>query len=141
MFSEQPESTARRALVLTVDDDSDTRRLVHGTLTGSGFSVLACASGAEGITMAQGQTPDLILLDVDMPGMDGFETCRRLQADPATRNIPVIFLTAAGRSDKRLARGFGVGARDYIVKPFSRVDLSLRVMAAIQATLPAEREN
>lgn len=112
--------------VIIVDDDRDTRELLQFTLEGQGYEVKLAANGLRLISTLHVDKPDLILLDVMMPGMDGYEVCRRLKADLRTREIPVIFLTA--RSDVEDERhGLELGAVDYITKPFSPVIVLARV--------------
>ena len=120
------------ACILIVDDDPTNVLLLTKILTKSGYRVEKAASGMECLEFVRKQLPDLVLLDVRMPGMDGFEVCRRLKSDERTADIPVIFLTAEGRSDENIAAGFGAGASDYITKPFSRVDVLARVQVPLQ---------
>ena len=116
---------ARRILV--IDDENDIREIAQLSLEMmGGWTVLTARSGQEGIDKAIAAQPEAILLDVMMPVLDGYETCRRLKRDPETKNIPVVLLTAKGRDlDKRL--GYEVGAVDYIVKPFSPSRLIERI--------------
>jgi DNA-binding response OmpR family regulator len=108
--------------VLVIDDEQAIRAVCNVNLRASGIDVLEAADGEHGLDIARREQPDLILLDVMMPGVDGWDVARRLAADPATRETPVIFVTArAEASDKRLAQHLGgVG---YIVKPFDPVEL------------------
>ncbi|MCU0609696.1 MAG: response regulator [Chitinispirillaceae bacterium] len=102
--------------ILLIDDDLKTLTLLSESLAEFGFDVLTASSGEQGIAIAGESTPDLILLDVKMPGIDGWETCRRLKAGPETREIPVVFLTAfSGDKDRTLAAA--LGAADLITKP------------------------
>ena len=119
--SARPAANATRR-VLVVDDEQAIRAVCRVNLAASGIDVLEAEDGQRGLDAARREQPDLILLDVMMPGVDGWGVARRLAADPATREIPIIFLTArAEASDKRLAQHLGgVG---YIVKPFDPVDL------------------
>ena len=107
-----------RATVLAVDDTPDNLALVSGVLKDI-YKVQVANSGERALKLVKGgHLPDLILLDIMMPGMDGYEVCRRLKADPKTRDIPVIFLTAKSTiEDEQM--GFELGAADYITKPFS----------------------
>jgi two-component system phosphate regulon response regulator PhoB len=109
-------------LVLLVDDEQAIRTICRINLEGDGFSVLEAKDGAEALAEIRRQRPSLVLLDVMMPGVDGWDVARRLGADPSTREIPVVFLTArAEASDRRHAQHLGgVG---YIVKPFDPVKL------------------
>jgi CheY-like chemotaxis protein len=108
--------------VLVIDDEQAIRAVCSVNLTASGMDVLEAADGERGLDLARRERPDLILLDVMMPGVDGWDVARRLGADPSTREIPVVFLTArAEASDRRHAQHLGgVG---YIVKPFDPVKL------------------
>ncbi len=125
-------STEGNASILVVDDDPTNILLLTRILTKSGYKVEKAQSGAECLEWVGRHSPDLILLDIRMPGMDGFEVCRRLKADAATARIPVMFLTAEGRSDENVSVGFGVGACDYITKPFSRIDVLARVQVVLR---------
>ncbi len=115
-------ATGKRVLV--VDDEDDIRDVVQLSLEATaGWQVLTACSGREGVTKARAEQPDAILLDVMMPEMDGIGTYRELQADPSTRNIPVIFLTAKVHSnDRRLYADLGVGG--VISKPFDPLNLA-----------------
>ncbi|MBN1884109.1 MAG: response regulator [Candidatus Krumholzibacteriota bacterium] len=104
--------------VLVVDDEVNITQILEFSIASEGYEVIAASNGEEAIEKARREQPDLIILDVMMPRIDGYEACRILKANPLTRNIPVMLLTAKGRDiDKRL--GYEVGATDYIVKPFS----------------------
>ena len=121
----------RHEHILAVDDDKTNLLLLERVLEREGFGVTTAISGREALEAVHHTPPDLILLDIRMPEMDGFETCRRLRDNPRTSETPIIFLTADGREDKNISEGFGAGANDYITKPFSRVDLLARVRAAL----------
>jgi CheY-like chemotaxis protein len=109
--------------VLVVDDEETMRLLCRVNLAASGIEVLEAADGATGLELAKSERPDLILLDVMMPGLDGWQVARRLAADPATREIPVVFLTARAGHEDRL-QGERVGAVGYVVKPFDPVSIA-----------------
>ena len=114
------------ARILVVDDVDVNVRLLEAKLTIEYYDVLTCNNGAAALTLAAEQQPDLILLDVMMPGMDGFETCRRLKAQAETRHIPVVLVTALdGRQDR--IRGLEAGADDFLTKPIDDVILFARV--------------
>ena len=114
------------ARVLVVDDVEANVRLLEAKLTIEYFDVVSCQDGATALSLAAEAQPDLILLDVMMPGMDGFETCRRLKAQPETRHIPVVLVTALdGREDR--IRGLEAGADDFLTKPIDDVILFARV--------------
>ena len=121
--------------VLVVDDDLDTRRLLVVTLNREGFRCRAVASGAAALLEVQAQLPDLIVLDLIMPEMDGLEVCWRLRADAATAGVPVIMLTARVEETDRVA-GLEMGADDYVVKPFSVKELVARMRAVLRRMRP-----
>ncbi len=112
--------------ILVVDDKPDNLRLLVNLLSLHGYDVRPVPSGKLSLSGAQAIPPDLILLDVMMPEMDGFETCRQLKASPVTKDIPIIFLTAR-TSTKDIVEGFNLGAVDYITKPFNETELLARV--------------
>lgn len=116
--------------ILIAEDESDIRELIAFTLTFGGFDVIATSNGEEAVAKAAAERPDVILLDVRMPRMTGYEACTRLKADPATRGTPVLFLSAKGQEDE-VKSGLAVGALDYILKPFSPESLIERVKAVI----------
>ena len=118
------------ALVLVADDDGVTRAIVTSWLKGEGYTVIVAADGDEALRLAREQQPDLLLVDVTMPGRDGYEVCRAIHAESATPP-PVIFLTAHTQTDARVA-GLDAGAVDYIVKPFANEELVARVRAALR---------
>lgn len=122
-----PPITAR-SRVLVVDDTADIRLLASYILEAAGHEVLLASDGADGLELARKERPDLILLDVMMPGMDGYEVCTRLKADETTRAIPVIFLSALSETDAQ-TRGFEVGAADFVTKPIGMAVLQARVNA------------
>lgn len=107
-----------RFKILLADDEAPLRMLVSATLESSRYQLLEAANGKEALEMARREKPHLVLLDVAMPEMNGFEVCRQLKASPETSSITVIMLTAMGQQADRLM-GQKVGADDYIVKPFS----------------------
>ena len=104
--------------ILIVDDEVYILHILDFSLGAEGYEVITAADGEEAIDKARLEKPDLVVLDVMMPKVDGFEACRRLKNDPETRELPVILLTAKGREvDRKM--GIEVGADDYMVKPFS----------------------
>lgn len=125
-------SQDRTPLILVVDDDPTNVLLLGHILKKSGYRIAEANSGAECLTKLQEIEPDLIILDIRMPEMDGFEVCRTIKADEKTDSIPVMFLTAEGRSKENVEAGFGAGAIDYITKPFSRADVLARVQLVIK---------
>ena len=119
------------ARVLVVDDSAANRKLLEARLQDEYFEVLGAASGAEAITLAQRWSPDIILLDVLMPVMDGFEACRRLKAQPATAHIPVVMVTSLNDQHERV-RGLDAGADDFLVKPVDQATLFARLRALLR---------
>ncbi len=117
--------------ILVVDDDPDVLFLVEEHLGRDGFAVLTADSGMAAICTARAEHPDLILLDVMMPGVSGFDVCNILQDSPETAEIPIIFLTAVTET-KRKIMGLNLGADDYITKPFELRELTARVLAAMR---------
>jgi len=103
--------------ILLVDDNPTNLQVLYQTLAGRGYRLLAARSGKDAIAIAQRLVPDLILLDVMMPGMDGFETCALLKADPRTRDSAIVFLSALTAADDKV-RGLELGAVDFVNKPF-----------------------
>jgi len=112
--------------VLMVDDNATNLQVLQATLEGRGYRLLAAKNGAGALAITAKASPDLILLDIMMPEMDGYEVCRRLKADPATFEIPVIFLTALGETEDKV-KGLELGAVDYITKPFQPEEVIARV--------------
>lgn len=121
--------------ILVVDDDVDTLRLVGLMLQRQGYEVLAASNGSLGLTKAFEERPDLILLDVMMPDMDGFEVTRRLRKNPATASIPILMFTAKNQLDDKVA-GFEVGADDYLTKPTHPTELQAHVKALLSRSTP-----
>jgi pilus assembly protein CpaE len=117
--------------ILVVDDDPDTLTLIGLTLHRRGFEVLKAQSGAQALNMLTHDVPDLIILDVMMPQMDGFEVCRQLKARPALAHLPVVMLTAKAQTASQL-EGFRAGAVDYITKPVHPQDLVNRIQAVLE---------
>jgi two-component system, OmpR family, alkaline phosphatase synthesis response regulator PhoP len=103
--------------ILIADDEEDLRRVVELYLQSLGYEVFTAFDGLDAISMAQTEKPDLIVLDVMMPVLDGFEVARKLKAEAETREIPIVMLSAAGQKDS-VQRGIEAGAREYMVKPF-----------------------
>ncbi len=126
------------ARVLAIDDTPENLQVVSAILQGAGYSVSVARSGVQGIEIARRSPPSLILLDLVMPEVDGFETCRRLKQDAALREIPVIFLTASTESAD-VVRGFEIGAVDYVTKPFHAAELLSRVQTHVQLRAARER--
>lgn len=112
----------RAKTVIIVDDHIDLVTMLKSILVAEGYSVLSAYSGFDLFKLLEHRIPDLILLDIMMPEMDGFEVLQRLKDNPVTSSIPVIFLTAKIASED-ISRGYGLGADHYITKPFTRVQL------------------
>lgn len=117
--------------ILVVDDHSASRMTAVALLSVEGYEVLEAESGTAALEWVMKSQPDLILLDVMMPGMDGFEVCRQLKHDEKTRLIPVIFITALNDRRSRI-RGIEAGGDDFLTKPFDRVELSARVKSLVR---------
>ncbi len=128
-MNNQPDKTNQTILV--VDDNLTNMRVLSSMLDKLGYAVLVARDGIKAIETAQYSMPDMILLDVMMPGIDGFETCRRLKKIPSTRDIPIIFLTALASTENKV-RGFQVGAVDYITKPLQHEEVTARVKTHMQ---------
>jgi DNA-binding response OmpR family regulator len=119
--------------ILVVDDEVNITQILEFSIGAEGYEVITAANGEEAIDKARREQPDLIILDVMMPKIDGYEACRILKANPLTKSIPVVLLTAKGRDiDKRL--GYEVGATDYIIKPFSPHKLVDRIHQLLVGT-------
>jgi CheY-like chemotaxis protein len=121
----------RGRLVLVVDDDPDIRALAHLALSQDGHTVIEAASGQEALALVDGQTPDLIVLDLLMPGQGGLEVLEILRSKPATAALPVVVLTAMD-DEANIRAGFELGATDYVTKPFSIPQLAARVRACLK---------
>jgi two-component system sensor histidine kinase/response regulator len=117
--------------LLIVDDKPQNLRLISDFLGEHGFDLMLTRSGAQALEKVRLATPDLVLLDVRMPEMDGFEVCRRLKGDPRTASVPVIFMTAVDDTAHKV-EGFGLGAVDYITKPIQREELLARIQHHLQ---------
>jgi DNA-binding response OmpR family regulator len=127
MGTEPPET---KSIVLVADDDRDILDLLAFRLGRAGYEVVSASDGEEALRLAVERKPDLAVLDVMMPKLDGYEVTRRMRADESTKRIPVILLTARVQ-EHDVARGFEVGADDYMKKPFSPAELRARVQAII----------
>ncbi len=117
--------------VLVVDDEEDILELLDYNLSREGYRVSRAATGEDALAAARDQTPDLIVLDLMLPGLDGLEVCRSLRANPATAKVPIIMLTAKGEESDMVA-GLELGADDYITKPFSPKVLIARVRSVLR---------
>jgi len=128
-----PQTTDRSQgqLVLVVDDMPENLAVLHDALDESGYSVAVADNGAAALEQARTLTPDIVLLDAVMPGMDGFEVCRRLKADLQTRAIPVIFMTGLPENEQ-VAAAFQAGGSDYVTKPVRQNEMLARIRAHMQ---------
>ncbi|MDW7730946.1 MAG: response regulator [Methanolobus sp.] len=120
-----------REKLLIVDEEIDALTALKVALEAEGYNVIVALDGFEGIEKARTENPDVILLDIMMPGMDGFEVCRRLKSDPSTDHIPVIMLTAKGETDDKV-EGLELGADDYVTKPFNLKELKARIKTVLR---------
>ncbi|TWJ13661.1 response regulator [Geobacter argillaceus] len=125
------EPDVRRPTILIIDDDPNNLAILAGCLENGDFTILVAEDGESGLERADYARPDLILLDVMMPGIDGFETCRRLKAAAGTKDIPVIFMTALSETEYKV-KGFESGAVDYVTKPYQRDEVLARVGVHLQ---------
>src|ERR1700751_1077058 len=126
------EQSARLPQIMVVDDDADTVSILARHLQREGFVAIEAISGAECIRLARGNPVDVILLDLMMPEMDGFQVCRKLKEDPSTAEIPVIMITARADLDAR-AEGMRLGVSDFLAKPVFRRQLANRIRAQLDA--------
>ncbi len=104
--------------ILVIEDQEDNRRIVRDLLTSAGYEMIEAGTGEEGLTLAEASPPDLILMDIQLPGMDGYETTRRIKAHPALRRIPIIAVTSYALSGDD-AKALEAGCDAYVTKPFS----------------------
>jgi two-component system, OmpR family, alkaline phosphatase synthesis response regulator PhoP len=128
--------------ILVVDDEEDILELVRYNLSREGYKILCATSGEDGLKAARSEKPDLIVLDLMLPGVDGLGVTKRLKGDDATKKIPVVMLTAKGE-ESDIVTGLELGAEDYITKPFSTKVLVARVRAALRRNAqdtPEEKE-
>ena len=117
------------AHVLVIEDDDIVARTIERSLRGDEFRVTLTHSGVEGLKTARRRPPDLVILDIIMPGMDGYTVCREMRSDPLLVDIPILFLTAKIKDEDKIA-GFNAGADDYLTKPFSVDELMARMRVA-----------
>lgn len=125
--------------ILSIEDQPDIRRLIRMTLEFKGYEVVEAGDGMQGLELARQSPPDLILLDVMMPGIDGHEVARRLQADARTRDVPVVMISALGQTAE-VEAGLMSGALHYLVKPFSPWEL-LDLAARLVARSPGQEQS
>jgi two-component system phosphate regulon response regulator PhoB len=120
-----------KSTILVVEDELDILQLVAHNLKSAGFDVLTAQDGYQALSVAKNHLPQLIILDLMIPGLDGFDVCKELKRSPVTKDIPVLMLTARGEEVDRIV-GLELGADDYVVKPFSPRELILRVRAILR---------
>ena len=118
--------------ILVVEDTEDNRRIVRDTLSGAGYDIIEASDGAAGVAMAAQHKPDLILMDIQLPGMDGLAATKKLKADPATRNIPILVVTSyAMKGDE--AKAFEAGCSGYVTKPIDKTVFLEAVAKALRS--------
>ena len=117
--------------IVVVEDEADILEVIDYNLSKEGFDVSSSTDGLKGLALVQKEIPDLILLDLMLPGMDGIEICRTLKADSATRSISIIMVTAKGE-ESDIVLGLGIGADDYVLKPFRPRELIARVKSVLR---------
>jgi DNA-binding response OmpR family regulator len=125
--------------ILIAEDERDIRELVNFSLQFGGFTVVQAANGAEAVELAQKERPDLILMDVRMPKMTGYEACRQMKSMPDLSDIPVVFLSAKGQ-ESEIQTGLESGAEEYILKPFAPDELVKQVQAVIDRVAARRRD-
>jgi len=117
--------------VALIEDEADILEVIEYSLSKEGFEVCTALNGEAGLALIKKENPDLVLLDLMLPGLDGIEICRKLKADSATRSISIIMVTAKGE-ESDIVLGLGIGADDYVVKPFSPRELMARVKSVLR---------
>ena len=127
------------ALILDLDDDDLGSRTLQRALKIYDYQVMTASSGIEGLQLARRHRPDLFILDIMMPGVDGYQVCRQIRGDPLLQDAPVLFLTAKAKDEDKI-EGFRAGGDDYLVKPFNMQELELRVKAILRRAGPEKVE-
>lgn len=117
--------------ILVIDDDELVSRTLQRALKMYGYQVMVANSGTEGLQLARRHRPELFILDIMMPGADGYQVCRQIRGDPLLKDLPVLFLTAKAKDEDKI-EGFRAGADDYLSKPFNMEELQLRVKAILR---------
>lgn len=120
-----------REKIVVIEDEPDILEMIEYNLGREGYAVESASSGDEGVKMILREAPDLVLLDLLLPGLDGIEVCRKLKMDPVTQKVPIIMVSAKGE-ESDIVLGLGVGADDYVTKPFSPKELIARVKAVLR---------
>ncbi len=123
------------AQILVIEDDYIVARTIERSLRNDAFVVILASRGDKGLRMARLNPPDLVIMDIIMPDMDGYTVCRHLRSDPLLKDIPILFLTAKVKPQDRVA-GLSAGADDYLCKPFNVDELIMRVLAILRRTKP-----
>jgi len=126
-------------LILVIDDDDLVSRTLQRALKHYDYQVMTASSGIEGLQLARRHRPDLFILDIMMPGVDGYQVCRQIRGDPLLQDAPVLFLTAKAKDEDKI-EGFRAGGDDYLVKPFNMQELELRVKAILRRAGPEKVE-
>ena len=117
--------------ILVVDDDNAINELIKINLELLGYEVITAYNGLQGYTLAKQELPDLIILDIMMPDVDGYTVAKRVRENPETKDIPILMLTAMGQLEDKV-KGFDIGVDDYLVKPFEMEELKVRVRALLK---------
>ena len=117
--------------VLVIEDQEDNRRIMRDLLTGNGYEVIEVVNGLDGVAAAETSRPDLILMDIQLPGIDGYEATRRIKANPETRRIPIVVVTSYALSGDDV-KAFEAGCDAYVAKPFSPRELLAKIRELIQ---------
>ncbi|MBI3291275.1 MAG: response regulator transcription factor [Elusimicrobia bacterium] len=125
------EQETKSSRILVIEDDAGIRELVRTGLTLANFQVIEAGTGEEGLNLCRASPPDLVILDLMLPDIDGYEVCAKLRQQSATRSIPIICLTARVRTEDKVA-GLEAGANDYLTKPFEMMELLARVRAQVR---------
>jgi two-component system response regulator RpaA len=119
--------------ILVIDDDELVSRTLQRALKLYDYQVMVANSGTEGLHLARRHRPDLLVLDVIMPGTDGYQVCRQVRGDPMLKHVPILFLTAKSKDEDKI-EGFRAGGDDYLAKPFNMQELQLRIKAILRRT-------
>jgi two-component system alkaline phosphatase synthesis response regulator PhoP len=129
-----------KGIVLVIDDEKDLIELVRYNLENEGFSVISAVDGESGLLLAANKKPDVVVVDLMLPGIDGFEVCRCLRAESATSRLPIIMLTAKTSDSDRIV-GLELGADDYVTKPFNPRELTARIKAILRRSSGFRQES
>ncbi|MFQ5424894.1 MAG: diguanylate cyclase domain-containing protein [Phycisphaerae bacterium] len=133
MFDLTPDAGCEETpTILAIDDDRFIRTLLERLIQSAGFRCILAENGPSGVALAEEHRPNAIILDVEMPGMDGYEACEKLKSQLSTADIPVIFVTGTERTNEAVEHGFAIGANDFLAKPINRVDLFARIRVVLR---------